>query len=245
MIRPVLISFILLALTACLGACRSTGPTQMETQGVLEPTANEDLTLADGATLGGITAPGVELADTTVTDGEYQADSLYAIPEQTEVSVGDPVRIVVATGVPANAFHFMNCVRVTFSGGDPEFVETSLNVGAPGGSPKEADGIWATSGAEGFLVPDDFMMAVQQDSSNRSVIDFNVTPIVSRTLDGLEGELFNFQVRFNAAGTVRLGFSRFDAVKRSYYSDADGCEYSWGNIGNDYGDYDNAIRVLE
>jgi len=244
MIRPVLISFILLILLASLGACRSSVPTQMMAQEAVAPTANEDLSLDAADDFGGGLAPAVGPA-IELTAGQYQADSLYAIPEQTETGVGEPVRIVVATGMPANDFHFMNCVRVTFSGGDPEFVAGSFNVGAPGGSPKEADGMWATSNAETFLLPDDFMMAAQQDQSGLAAMDFNVTPINSQTIYGAEGALFNFLVRFNTTGTVRLGFSRLDTVKRSYYSDGDGREFYWSNLGNNYGGHDNAIRVIE
>lgn len=68
-------------------------------------------------------------------------DTLYAIPLKTHAAVGEPVRIVVATGVPAHPFQFVKGVRVTVPVGT-EYVWPghNFNIGAPGGSIAEADG---------------------------------------------------------------------------------------------------------
>jgi hypothetical protein len=179
--------------------------------------------------------------------GIYAFDSLYAIPQQTTAGTGDAVRIVVATGIPANPFKFMNGVRVTFSAGEPSFVAGSYNVGAVGGAQLDADGIWEGVAPESFLLPTDYMLGFTNydQTGGTWAIDFNVTPINANQSIGHEGELFNFEVAFAEAGMVVLGFKQFYQVKRTYYSDEDSNEYYWGDISNNHAGVANSITVTE
>ena len=177
--------------------------------------------------------------------GVYDSDALYAIPQQATAGIGEAVRIVVATGAPAHSFKFMNGVRVTFSAGEPSFVDGSYNVGAVGGAQLAADGIWAALNPESFLLPTDYMLGFTNydGASGTWAIDFNVTPINAGQVAGSEGELFNFAVAFAQAGTVALGFEQFNQVKRCYYSDENSAEYFWGDISNSYPGVANSIVV--
>jgi hypothetical protein len=139
----------------------------------------------------------------------------------------------------------MNSVRVTFSAGEPSYVPGSYNVGAIGGALEYADGIWAVVQPEGFLLPTDYMLGFNNydDASGSWAMDFNVTPIQSTPASAAEGALFNFEVTFARAGSVRLGFEEFNQVKRTYFSDGSSTEYYWSDISNDHAGIANTIAV--
>lgn len=242
------------------GGCRSKLPAEFSRMGGVErsnPPAAPGGGLDAGAPLDGeqdaLAGPesglegegGVVQEPVAPAPGEYAADTLYAIPQQTSVAVGEAVRIVVATGVPANSFHYMNGVRVTFGAGEPNYVPGSYNVGAIGGAADFPDGIWALVGPGAFLLPTDYMLSFNNydSASNSWAMDFNVTPIGGQEVNDAEGELFNFEVTFAQAGTVHLGFSQFKDVKRTYYSDSRSQEYSWSSIGNNNAGVANTIEV--
>lgn len=201
----------------------------------------------DDATLMGDAGPNEGVAPIEVEPGIYDLDTLYAIPQQTSATTGEAVRIVVATGIPAGQFKFMNGVRVTFSGVEPAFVPGSYNVGAIGGTATEADGIWSAANPQGFLLPNDFMLSwvTYVAELDAWAIDFNVTPINSEQISSSEGALFNFAATFAKAGTVVLGFEQFHDVKRTYFSDLNSAEYYWGDISNSHTGVANSITVTE
>lgn len=191
--------------------------------------------------------PGENFMGLEPEPGDYAFDALYAIPQQTTAAAGEAVRIVVASGTPIHEFQYMNGVRVTFSAGEPSFVPGSYNVGGVGGAADDPDGIWASVNPDDFLLPTDYMLSFKSyDSANGSwAMDFNVTPIGGNPASGANGELFNFEVVFAQAGTVRLGFRQFEDVKRTYYSDSSSVEYYWSNIGNDHPGVANTVVVTE
>jgi len=240
---------LILLIPACLllmaAGCRTQLPAEfsrMGETGLNSPAPSPGGGLDAGAPLAGeqdaLANPDVEQEQEpeVPTGGRFAADGLYAIPQQTSAAVGEAVRIVVATGVTARPFQYMNSVRVTFSAGEPSYVPGSYNVGAIGGALEYADGIWAVVQPEGFLLPTDYMLGFNNydDASGSWAMDFNVTPISGRQIDSREGELFNFEVTFAHAGTVVLGFEEFNQVKRTYFSDGSSTEYYWSDISNDH-----------
>lgn len=178
-------------------------------------------------------------------------DTLYAIPLQTKVQVGDPVRIVVATGKLPHPFQYMTGVRITapvLSGFDINY--GGFNIGAPGGAVDAADGIWAQMGIEdgNFLSPDGWEFnAYPVDAGNDLVgLDWNVTPLGGRDLINASGELFNFEAFFREAGTWTLGFQQTNVVNRTYYQDGNQApDYFWGDISNDHPGVPNSITVVQ
>ena len=175
---------------------------------------------------------------------ELEPDALYARPLSSTTSVGQPVRIVVETGVPAGPLAFMNGCAVSFSGPGADYVPGSFNVGAPGGEAWAVDGIWAAAAPQGFIQVDDLLLqwaVTAADGLTR--MDFNVTPIYGTAITSAEGELFSFEATFSEPGTYRLGFVEFSDVKRTYYSDWDAKEYFWSDISNNHAGHANTITV--
>jgi len=175
---------------------------------------------------------------------ELEPDALYARPLSSTTSVGQPVRIVVETGVPAGPLAFMNGCAVSFSGPGADYVPGSFNVGAPGGEAWAVDGIWAAAAPQGFIQVDDLLLqwAVTAEGG-LTRMDFNVTPIYGDAITGAEGALFSFEATFNEPGIYRLGFVEFSDVKRTYYSDWDAKEYYWSDISNNHTGVANTITV--
>lgn len=165
-------------------------------------------------------------------DGDLEVDTLYAIAQTTAVAVGDEVQVVVATGVPAHAFQYMNGCGLTIEA-DAVKVAGSFNVGEPGGQPDAADGIWASMHpAGGFLLPPDSFIVATDIGGGRERWDFNVTPIDGSELASAEGELFNYKFTFASAGTKTFGFQESLGVDRTYYSDGANTLYHWSDISN-------------
>lgn len=175
---------------------------------------------------------------------DFKPDTLYARPLSSTAQVGQPVRIVVATGVPASPLAFMNGCAVSFSGTGADYVPGSFNVGEPGGEPWAADGIWTAAAPQGFIQVDDLLLqwAVSAEG-NLTRMDFNVTPLYGSAITDAEGELFSFEAVFDEAGTYQLGFVEFSEVKRTYYSDWDAEEHFWSDLGNNHAGVANTITV--
>jgi hypothetical protein len=173
------------------------------------------------------------------------ADTLYAIPLSGTAAVGAPVRVVVASGDPANPFFYMTGVRLTADqGANFNYVANSFNVGAVGGAAGDPDGIWTDQGATNFLLaPDNF---IQRSDAGGGLhgIDFNVTPLDGSDMAAGEGELFNIEVTFGAAGTWQLGFQDVNVVNRTYYQDSNQApDYFWGDITNNHAGVPNSVTV--
>jgi len=159
------------------------------------------------------------------------ADHLYCIPLQTSVAVGDPVTVVVATGVPANPFQFLNGAGITIES-DADKVPETFNVGAPGGAKGATDGYWTPMAPTMFLVPDDGLIAVSDIGGGRERWDFNLTPVGGSDQTTASGALFSYQFSFGSAGTKTFGFEAVNVVNRTYYSDSTSTEFLWGDISN-------------
>jgi hypothetical protein len=173
------------------------------------------------------------------------ADTLYAVPSPTTVAVNTPVTITVYTGVPASAFQFMNGIRVIAPDTSGfTYVDSSFNVGVPGGAAGDTDGFWTCMNpAGGYLLPPDNFIQ-ETNVSGQTAIDFNVTPIGGSDVTTCEGALFNFQATFDTAGTYQLGFMQFDIVDRTYYTDQNTAPSRfWGDITNLHTGIDSAVTV--
>jgi hypothetical protein len=158
-------------------------------------------------------------------------------------TVGQPVMVTVSCGDFPHPFKFMNGVAVTVEVG-AEYEPLSFNIGAPGGTQKAADGLWAAVNPTTFLIPEDNQYSETPVDGEPDLIysSFNAVPIGGDDVFS-GGELFNFEMNFTAAGTYTLGFLEFQTVKRTYYSDSMSNEYYWNNIAN--GHDANTIVVSE
>jgi hypothetical protein len=190
----------------------------------------------------GPTGDSVELP-ATLTD-----DTLYAVPNFTgaiagETDAEDALRITVATGELPNDFQFMNGIGIILLDG-AHYVPESFNVGAIGGAADAADGLWAEMNpASGFLMPPDNFIREIPASGDYHRIDFNVTPLGGSDLTSASGELFNFGVWFDSAGSYRIGIAEVQGVARTYYSSSLQTNYYWGNVDNDESGVRNFVEV--
>jgi hypothetical protein len=164
------------------------------------------------------------------------ADTLYAIPQETSVNTGDPVTVLVATGATGSGFQFMTGVGLVMPD-DGSYVSNSFNVGAPGGAKDDADGAWApiTSNGGFLLGPDGLIQAGPNPDATLAAgtqrFDFNITPLGGSDVASAEGILFNAQFSFSAAGSKTFTFQQFNGVNRTYYSDvANGVDTFWGSF---------------
>ncbi|MDQ3023193.1 MAG: hypothetical protein M3R04_02225 [bacterium] len=181
------------------------------------------------------------------------ADTLYAIPLDTDIFAGERVRIVVATGDPANPFQYMTGVRVTVdqaadalyvgAGGTGD-VPGSFNVGLPGGQTGDVDGFWTAMNPSGFLLAPDSFIQRSDAGGGPHCFDFNVTPLGGSDVADGEGALFNFELEFPNDGTYKLGFQDLNIVSRTYYQDGNMApDYFWGDISNDHEGVPNTVTV--
>jgi hypothetical protein len=192
------------------------------------------------------------LSETEVTITAVMAhttmDTLYAIPLNTRVRVGEPVRIVVVTSATANSFYYMTGVRVTIpTAAGVDYVYGRLNIGAPGGPREEPDGIWAELGVTNFISPDglEFWIDTIDAGGGMTGIDFNLTPLGGQAVAGAEGALFSFEVTFAAAGNWQLGFQDVNILSRTYYNDENQFpDFYWSDISNDHPGVPNTITVV-
>jgi hypothetical protein len=188
------------------------------------------------------------------------ADTLYAIPLQRQVRVGEPVTVLVATGTLPNPFLYMVGVGLT-TDPDAQYDYGSLNFGDLGGAAPPPgqyweprffpDGIWAEFAAQpgwsGFLLaPDgeDFSFSFYSWIENgRRRWDMNLTPLGVQPRLNASGALFNVAFNFDSPGVKTFGFQQVSGVKRTYYAD-DATEYFWGDISNDHPGVANSVEVL-
>jgi len=172
-------------------------------------------------------------------------DTLYAIPQQTAAAVDEPVRIIVATGVPASPFQYMNMVSVTVENG-AAYEPGSFNPGDVGGGTNEVDGYWAAMDPApvSMLTPPEVFIQDEDIGGGRSRWEFTLPPVPGEDETEAQGVLFNFEFSFGAAGTYTLGFQKdTGTVKRTYYSDQGENEYFWGDISNDHDGVPRSIVV--
>lgn len=157
-------------------------------------------------------------------------DTIYAIPLQSSVAVGAPVRIVLATGDPAQPFQYQNSVGLFFpSASGATYVDDSFDTGIPDGdddADSPIDGIWAIMNpADGFLLgPDSFNRGntyVDDNLGSITRFDITVTPNGGSDINGA-GALASIEVTFSTPGTYTPNFVRTsapDGIDRTYYQD--------------------------
>jgi hypothetical protein len=172
------------------------------------------------------------------------ADSLFAIPVTQTVTAGEPVRLVIATTVPANPIEYVNGIGLTVED-DAEVVTGSFNIGSPGGETYDPDGFWSAMQPTGFVFQPMEPLVPVKLGSGLARFDFNITPLGGQETTVSSGALFSIQLKFSKPGVKHFGFVRSDTVKRTYYSDAAGHEYYWGSIDNDLGEFGpTAVTVV-
>ncbi len=167
---------------------------------------------------------------------DLMADTLYAVPVKHKARVGDVVQVVLATGLPDNPFQYLACASVTM----PDwayYAQNSFNIGAAGGAPDEADGLWAADGMDfdGFLIaPDGFYYAreiADLELDGRHRLEVVALPISSTELPAAEGPVCNFGVLLTQTGTASFGFAATTgACDRTYYRDFANKAYYWGTL---------------
>lgn len=144
-------------------------------------------------------------------------DTIYAVPDRTEVHAGEIVTYTVMVHQTASPLNFINSVRVTFEDGNV-YVPGSFNPGSVGGSANKADGIWSlVDPKDGFLQVDAKLLSQGLADHGRVTLDFNVTPLKGRQINQATGALFNFQLIANT--DINLSFQTANGLLRTYYSD--------------------------
>lgn len=191
--------------------------------------------------------PGFESASDSVS-GSFDAfpladDTLYAIATQTQAAVGEPVRIVVATGDTASSFQYLNSCILTWQVGG-SYVGQSFDIGAPDDVPEQAvpiDGVWGDMGATSFLL-NLFPIETMPIGNGLLGTGFYVTPLGGSDITA-NGLLFNFQVEFAEPGTYTIGIldNPESVVSRTYYQDSAAEEdHFWSDISNNH-DYNTIV----
>jgi hypothetical protein len=176
---------------------------------------------------------------------EFAPDTVYAIPLQATAAVGEVVRVVVATGIPANPFRHLAGVRVCApveSGFN--FAPGSLNLGAVGGPMGNYDGFWEAINPTGTPIWRSEFIVSAPTGDGRLGLDLDVSAPGGSDVTSAAGELINFGVTFAAPGTWQLSFQEFETVPRTYYLDSNQApEYYWSDISNDHPGVPNSVVV--
>jgi len=210
-------------------------------------TGDTTVTVADAATNTGEEASAIIHIPIPALVIEPAEGQIVAHLTSNTAGVGDTVTVLVIAGdFPAGAaFNYMNGVGISVTDGG-DYVDDTFNVGSIGGAQKDVDGIWAdmAPAPSTFFVPENFMMKATDvvADSTLDFMGFNITPIGAGEVTG-GGDLFNFGIAFDFAGTYDLGFIEFQDVKRTYYSDNAAVEYNWTDIGNQLPNLQSSITI--
>lgn len=181
-----------------------------------------------------------------------QPDTLYLIPESTEVRIGEPLRLTVVTGRVSDPFHHPICTFVTEIESGLEYVPGSRNAGAVGGGVDEVDGFWKYLQPSSLSVVPDEMMKAWNPSETLRAIPFNVMPWIESDVRDVSGPILNLQVSFANHGTWHLRFldfhPKYPGYPMTYYEPSgadsfDDIKY-WDNIDNDDQSISSVITVL-
>lgn len=151
--------------------------------------------------------------------------------DDVQVSFGGKVTVTVSIHDLQNSLTNMNSCRVIYPS-NFSYVQDSFNVGSPGGSREEADGIWAGFSPK-LLLPPESLLIEADLGDGRKAVDFNVTA-VQPDLPGAPvgfGDLFNFQLESSGGEPLALEFQDVcdEGIKRTYYSMGDLSEEFFGN----------------
>jgi PKD repeat protein len=162
-------------------------------------------------------------------------DTLYAIPLETQVAVGKPVRIFIATGQPVSPLQFMECVTLSF-GQCGTYVPDSYNIGSPGGGRTDTDGYWALLGPP--LPDDDYLDLPSKVPGTGSLpgeglnyLTLTVVPMGPHDGPATIGNgaiLCNLHVSFSQPGTYPLRFVQYiESKDMTHYTSADCSNHHW------------------
>jgi hypothetical protein len=195
-------------------------------------------------------AGGAGGAEITVDDGwgGVTTDSLttscapLTIPPGALAAV--PLKSTVAVGAEA-PFRSMNAVRLLINYG-AQFVDESLNVGAPGGAEYDSDGIWAqmTPIPDAFSLPIVRFAVAPTYGADFLYCDFRVLPNDGSDLTS-GGLLFNFAVTCTEPGEYTLLFQEIQIHLFTLYRDGERNVYRWSDLSNDYPGVPNSFTVTE
>ncbi len=164
-------------------------------------------------------------------------DTLYAIPQASHAAVGEPVRILVATGQPAGRLQFADCITVSFESGGA-YVPQSFNIGWPGGARLATDGYWELLGppapGNGMYLDIGDNKVPGRGSLPEDGLEYLAFAVVSQgpfdapATIGNGATLFNFELAFSQPGTYHLGFIQYIGDKdMTHYADQDGHDLHW------------------
>ena len=174
-------------------------------------------------------------------------DTLYAMPAQRVVKVGEPVMVIVATGVPAQSFYYMDGVGLV-TPEDSEAINGSENYGAIGGTHLAVDGFWSA------LAPSDFLVWMYPATASVIIFpppmgprrwDYSIAPVGGHDVTTDSGALFNVQFTFATPGVKSFSFVAVDGIDRTYYSDSVSNHYFWSDISNVHEGIPSSVTVVE
>ncbi|MCB1216134.1 hypothetical protein KDL44_01995 [bacterium] len=161
-------------------------------------------------------------------------DTLYAIATQTHAAVGEPVRIVVATGLTKDPLMYLYEFGVVCDSGAMYKLGT-FDIGQVDENPAPElpiDGAWIQNHAAAFLVTADSQIGSTDLKNGFRRTRFNLTPTFASDAR-ISGALFNFEYIFRQPGVYTLGFDAENASPHTCYLDRTITEeHFWSDISN-------------
>lgn len=163
-------------------------------------------------------------------------DTLYAFPLAAHTGIGEPVRIMVATGQPASPLQFMEAVTVSF-GQNGAYIPGSYNFGSPGGERTDTDGYWALLGppaiadADYIDLPSRIPNPGALPGEGLKYLTYSVVPMGPSSVPASIGGgaiLCSFQLSFSQPGTYPLRFiQNIEAEDMTFYYEANMTRHHW------------------
>ena len=166
--------------------------------------------------------------------GGLADDTIFAIPEDGNVQVGQHVRIHVYTNKAAHLMAYMTGCRIVFPTGS-HYVADSYDPGVLSpGDENELDGIWLATGGTGILMPPDQFLEEIDLGGGLSCCNFNITPLNGSQFANATGELFSFELEVN--DPLTFTFHRYfpdGTTPATYYQDVNQTpDYFWAHDDN-------------
>jgi hypothetical protein len=172
-------------------------------------------------------------------------DKLYAFATKRRVKIGEPVRVLVATGRTSAWFKYMNSVWV-LSTGNPQYVSDSFDLGDMDHYPDlqlptPVDGVWGVMDTSEFIHwPPTIFDTTVSNGDDRNRMGFSIASNDARDVIA-KGFLFSFEFTFHDKGVHRLEFAPFtaDLATGTWYSGGLDSEQNsvistWSDIDNDH-----------
>ncbi len=170
-----------------------------------------------------------------VTQQTIPPMQLQALPDQTSVAVGEPVKLTIRCGRFPQQEQMHSCQVCLQVSEHASYVAHSFNLGAPGGTAYNIDGIWSLfpePPTDWIPTPDAWFGPVAADAAGMVWLMFGSAAIdAGETKTG--GNIYSLQVAFDAPGVYDINFAPNGGFKRTWFSDLAGGDYCWYDIGND------------